>query len=481
MPCHSRFSLVVLILSLVPAQFACAANSAESHPRPPNIIFILADDLGYGDLGCYGQEKIATPHLDRMSAEGTRFTQTYAGSTVCAPSRSVLMTGLHTGHTQVRGNRREVTAATTLQPGTDTIATVLKSAGYHTAHIGKWGLGQPGEQGVVGQPERQGFDYAYGYLNQTHAHNSYPSYLFRNGTKVRLPNTVPDEWPVGAGVSDNKAVFAQDLFMEETMRFLREQSHRAEPFFLYFAPTLPHANNESRPLGLEIPDLGQYQERDWTLAHKAFAAMVTRLDADVGRILDFLRESELDENTLVIFTSDNGPHQERGADPAWFGSSGPLRGIKRDLYEGGIRVPTIARWPGQVPANRVDDSLWYFPDVLPTLAAFARVAPPPALDGVNVRPLLLGQAQPELRNRILYWEFHERQQSQAVRRGPWKAVRPDINGPIELYHLDDDPGESTNLAKARPDVIAQLEPAFRSARAPSPHWPFPLDPAPMNQ
>ena len=475
-----RASLFGLILGVC-FQLLGALSPVEASERPPNIIFILADDLGYGDLGCYGQEKILTPHLDRMSREGTRFTQTYAGATVCAPSRSVLLTGLHTGNTHVRGNRREVTAATTLQPGTPTLATVLKSAGYRTAHIGKWGLGQPGEHGEVGQPERQGFDYAYGYLNQTHAHNSYPSYLFRNGTKVPLPNTVPDEWPVGAGVSDNKAVFAQDLFMAETMQFLQDQSQREEPFFLYFAPTLPHANNESRPFGLEIPDLGEYNQRDWTLAHKAYAAMVSRLDADVGRILDFLHQSGLDENTLVIFTSDNGPHQERGADPEWFNSSGSLRGIKRDLYEGGIRVPTIARWPGHVPADRVDDSPWYFPDVLPTLAALADVTPPPGLDGVNVRPLLLGQAQPELWSRIMYWEFHERQQPQALRQGPWKAVRPDIKGPIELYHLGDDPGETTDLALARPDVLARLEPAFRSARSPSPHWPFPMDPASTGQ
>lgn len=467
----------LLLIALTASALRGVDMSGTNHDLPqPNIIFILADDLGYGDLACYGSEKINTPHLDRMSAEGTRFTQAYSGSTVCAPARSTLMTGLHAGRTHVRGNKRAFIPPVALRPQDITVAEVLKSAGYRTALIGKWGLGELQEHVHTGMPDRQGFDYAYGYLNQTHAHNSYPSHLWRNGVKVPLPNTVPDEWPVGAGVSDNKAVFAQDLFMEEIFAFLDDQQSREEPFFLYFAPTIPHANNEAKPFGLEIPDLGEYEDRDWTHAHKAFAAMVTRLDADVGQILDYLRESGLDENTLVIFTSDNGPHQERGADPAWFRSSGPHRGIKRDLYEGGIRVPMIARWPGHVPAGREDDTPWYFPDVLPTLAAFADVSPPTGLDGINLRPLLLGHPQPELWDRLMYWEFYERKQPQAVRRGNWKAVRPDINGPVELYYLPDDPGEINDLAATRPDIVNELAAAFRTARDPSPYWPFPLDP-----
>ncbi|MGH8021122.1 MAG: arylsulfatase [Opitutaceae bacterium] len=457
-----RFAFV----SLTACVAACMASGAS---QKPNLVFILADDLGYGDLGCFGQEEIATPHLDRMAAEGTRFTQAYAGSTVCAPSRCVLMTGLHTGHATVRANQRPgMTSGYFLDADDITIARILQDAGYATAAIGKWGLGMPGIE-ATGLPERQGFDYFFGYLNQSHAHNSYPSHLFRNTTRVNLPNTVPDEQPNGTGVSDNKAVFAQDLFIDEALRFLR--TPRDEPFFLYFAPTLPHANNESRPFGLEIPNYGFYEGRDWPEAKKAFAAMVSRLDHDVGRILEALRDPGLAENTLVIFSSDNGPHKEGGADPELFNSSGAFQGHKRSLHEGGIRAPTIAWQPGVVPAGRTSDAIWYFPDVLPTFAAAAGVEPPRELDGVNVLPTFHGETQPELSERLLYWEFHERGFARAVRLGPWKAIQKSPDAPLELYNVVKDPGETHDLARAQPAIAQKLGAAMKAAHTPPENTP----------
>ncbi len=459
---RSAFALVCVCAA------ACVACGAS---QKPNLVFILADDLGYGDIGCFGQAEIATPHLDRMAAEGTRFTNAYAGSTVCAPSRGALMTGLHTGHATVRGNRRPgITSGYFLDAGDITVARVLRDAGYATAAIGKWGLGMPGPE-AAGLPERQGFDAFFGYLNQTHAHNSYPSHLFRNATRVDLPNTVPDELPNGVGVSDNKLVFSQDLFIEEALRFLR--APRDEPFFLYFAPTLPHANNESTPLGLEIPNLGFYEGRDWPEAKKAFAAMVSRLDHDVGRILATLRELGLAENTLVIFASDNGPHKEGGADPEFFNSSGPFQGFKRSLHEGGIRVPAIAWQPGAVPAGETSDAVWYFPDVLPTFAAAAGVGAPRGLDGVNVLPTLRGEPQPELEKRLLYWEFHERGFSRAARLGPWKAIQKSPDAALELYDVSKDPGETRDLASAEPAIVQKLAAAMDAARTDAAAWSVP--------
>ncbi|MDQ8181435.1 arylsulfatase [Pelagicoccus sp. SDUM812005] len=465
----------ILNISVAALAFALGAGSSLAATRDkPNVILILVDDLGYGDLGSYGQKKIKTPHLDKLGSEGTRFTSAYAGATVCAPSRGSLMTGLHTGHARIRGNSRTVTPGIFLADEDVTIAEVLKSAGYRTAMIGKWGLGQVGER-AAGLPRRQGFYYSFGYLNQSHAHNSYPSHMWRNESKIHFPNTVPDENELGMGVSDNKEVFSQDVFMEEVLGFLDEQQGSEDPFFLYFAPTLPHANNESRPFGLEIPDYGDYIDKEWTEAHKAYAAMVGRIDSDVGKIMQRLEALEIDQNTLVIFTSDNGPHQERGADPEFFQSSGPFKGIKRDLYEGGIRVPMIVHWPAQVPAGRVDDTPWYFPDVLPTLAAIAGVEAPEGIDGVDVSPLLLGARQAELEERLLYWEFHERNKPQAARRGDWKAVRCCGSGRVELYFLPNDPGETNDLAPLYRELQTQFSRDMLEARTVSPYWPYPLD------
>ena len=320
-------------LASTAAALTPAASTAQPAPRP-NIILILADDLGYGDLGCYGQTRIQTPNLDRMAAEGIRFTSAYAGSTVCAPSRCSLMTGLHTGHARTRGNR---SPDLPLRPEDVTVTEVLKQAGYRTALFGKWSLG---ELGSSGYPTRKGFDEWFGFFSQLHAHNYYPEHLL-DGESA---------WLCRGNMGMQRRDYAPDLFTERALRFLEKQN-RATPFFLHLCYTVPHANNEmgrDTGDGMEVPSYGPYANRPWPQPEKGFAAMITRMDADIGRILAALKRRGLDENTLVIFTSDNGPHREGGHDPRFFESSGPLRGIKRDLYEGGIRVPMIARWPARI-------------------------------------------------------------------------------------------------------------------------------------
>lgn len=444
---------------------SAAISSAVAGPVPPkpNIVLILADDLGYGDLGCYGQERIPTPHLDRLAREGMRFTQFYAGSTVCAPSRNVLMTGQHTGHALVRGN-----AKLALRPGDFTVAHLLRDAGYATALIGKWGLGG---EGTTGTPLRQGFDYFFGYLDQTHAHNYFPTFLVRNDTRVALRNVVPDEGPFGQGVASQRVDYSAQLIADDAIAWLGRQSP-GRPFFLYFAPTLPHANNEARDQGMEIPDLGPFASTDWPESEKAFAAMVARLDADVGRLVAELRRRGLAENTLILFSSDNGPHREGGHDPDFFDSNGPLRGRKRDLYEGGIRVPLIAWWPGPVPQGAVSDHVAYQGDFLATAAALVGVDPPGGLDSASFHRALLGQPQPA--RAPLYWEFYEGGSAQAVRDGRWKAIRsPMFTGPVELFDLAADPGESRDLAAAHPEIVSRLVKIMDASHVPSPHWKVP--------
>jgi arylsulfatase A-like enzyme len=444
---------------LLPA-IAVSAAEARRDGRP-NIIFVLADDLGYGDLGCYGQQKIQTPRLDRMASDGIRFTQCYAGSTVCAPSRSCLMTGQHTGHTRIRGNDR-----IPLRPEDVTVAEVLKTAGYRTALIGKWGLGEPD---TTGAPNKQGFDEFFGYTNQRHAHNYYPTFLWRNGEKVTLPNKVPDEDKEGAGTASERIAYSHDLFTEEALAFL--ERNRNERFFLYLAYTLPHANNEARKRGMEVPDPGPYSGVDWPEQERNKASMITRLDRDVGRVLDKLQELNLDRNTIVFFTSDNGPHKEGGIDPGFFQSSGSLRGIKRDMYEGGIRVPMLVRWPGRIRAGQVSDRAWAFWDFLPTAAALARTKAPDGIDGFSIRPALLGRPQLK-RHRFFYWEFHEGGSKQAVRMGDWKAVRLSPDQPVELYNLARDPAETTNVAPDHPRVVRRITEYLKTARTESEPWPL---------
>ncbi|MDH7603167.1 MAG: arylsulfatase [Armatimonadota bacterium] len=420
------------------------SNTSNSpKPRKPNIIFILADDLGYGDLGCYGQRMIKTPYLDRMAREGVRFTQCYAGSTVCAPSRCALMVGQHTGHCTIRGN-----ALVPLRTDDITVAQILHDAGYTTALIGKWGLGEPG---TTGTPNKKGFDYFFGYLNQKHAHDYYTDHLWRNEELVRIP----------------PGTYSHDLFTKEALEWIRANADR--PFFLYLAYTIPHANNEMGNEGMQVPSDYPYSNEPWPQPQKNHAAMITRMDRDIGRLMNLLWELGIDNDTVVFFSSDNGPHREGGGDPNFFDSNGPLRGIKRDLYEGGIRVPMIVRWPGTVKAGRVSDQVWAFWDFLPTAAEIAGTKPPTGIDGISMLPAILGAKQKN--HEYLYWEFHERGFSQAVRFGDWKAVRLDKDKPIEIYDLKSDIGETRDLAENRPDLVRKAEQIMESARTPSEHWP----------
>jgi arylsulfatase A-like enzyme len=431
-----------------------AVLQAQSSPSKPNIIFIMADDLGYGDLGCYGQKTIRTPHIDRLATEGMRFTQVYAGSTVCAPSRCTLMTGKHQGHALVRGNRSPEVA---LRPEDVTVAEVLKRAGYSTALYGKWGVGGPV---TSGRPNLKGFDDFFGYLSQWHAHTYYPEHLWENEI----------ESFIRGNLGRRQGDYSHDLFTDRALKFLDRQHDK--PFFLYLPYTIPHTNNElgrATGDGMEVPGYGSYAGKDWPNPEKGFAAMIERLDRDVGRILDKLRERGIDENTIVFFTSDNGPHREGGHDPDFFESRGPLRGIKRDLYEGGIRVPTLARWPGKIEPGQVSDQTWAFWDVLPTLAELGGAAAPSDIDGISMLPALLGK--PQRQHEYLYWEFHERGFRQAIRMGDWKGVRLAKGAKIELYDLAKDLGEQDNIAGEHPDVVQKVEHLMQTARTESEEFP----------
>ena len=451
--------------------------------KPPNIIFILADDLGYSDLGCYGQQIIKTPRLDQMAKEGIRFTNFYAGNTVCAPSRSVLMTGQHMGHTHVRGNAGggDMTKQS-LRPEDVTVAEVLKSVGYSTALCGKWGLGDDARGGIQGLPRKQGFDFFYGYLNQRHAHNYYPEFLWRNETKVQLTNVVTANGRKDGGFQGGYATkridYSHDLIAQEAMKFIKDktlaESAEPQPFFLYLALTIPHANNEGTRGtgdGQEVPDYGIYSDKDWSNPDKGQAAMITRMDSDVGRILDLLKELEIEKNTIVMFSSDNGPHNEGGHNPKRFNPGGPLRGMKRALYEGGIRVPMIVRWPGTIQPNTVTDHIGYFGDLMATVGELTGAKLPGDLDSVSFLPTLKGDASSQQKHKYLYWEFYEQGGKQAIRWGKWKAIRtPWLAGKTELYDLTTDIGEQTNIAKQHPDVIEQVEAMMAEAHQPHPNW-----------
>jgi arylsulfatase A-like enzyme len=464
-----RRSWFTLLLALLPA-VACAQSSR------PNIIFILADDLGYGEVGCYGQKLIATPHLDRMATEGMKFTQFYAGSTVCAPSRSVLMTGLHMGHTRVRGNAgRSDMQRQALQAGDVTVARVLRDAGYATGLAGKWGLGLDHD---AGEPRKQGFDSYFGYLSQTHAHNHYPNFLWRNGERVLLENDLTQVGDVeGAGYATKRVAYASDLFFEETNAFL--ERNKARPFFFFLALTTPHGNNErSNQLkeGNEVPDQGIYADRPWNDAQKNHAAMITRMDAGIGGLLAKLKQLGLDENTLVIFSSDNGPHREGGPNyaPEFFQASGPFSGIKRSLTDGGIRVPFIARWPGKIRAGTESKHVGYFGDLMATWAELAGAKPPGNLDSLSLAPTLLSRGT-QAKHDYLYWEFYEMGVSQAVLLGDrWKAIKLRTqDAPIQLYDLATDIGEKTDVAEKNPELVSRAAGIMKSAHVDNEHWKIP--------
>ena len=437
----------------MPAATLAAQTSANR--SKPNLVFILADDLGYGDLGCYGQKRLATPNIDRMAAEGLKFNQAYAGSTVCAPSRCVLMTGKHLGHATVRGNKRPELG---LAEGEETVASLLRKSGYRTAMFGKWGLGGPGTGST---PTRRGFDEFFGYFDQLHAHNFYPEHLWDNENEVFLT----DNWFSG------RKKYAPDLAADRTIEFLRRKHDK--PFVLFVTLTMPHANNElghATGDGMEVPPGSKYLKESWPAPERGFAAMMERIDGYVGRILSTIRDTGLENNTLVMFSSDNGPHREGGHNPDFFGSRGPLRGIKRDLYEGGIRVPFIARWPGRIGPDRTTESIVMFQDVMPTFAELAGMKAPSGIDGRSFASLFRGGSLPA--PQYLYWEFHEAGFSQAVRMGNWKGVRTDVGKPVELYDLASDLGETRDIASSHPDVVKRIEDVMRTARVDNPNFPI---------
>lgn len=458
--------------------------SPKDEPKRPNVIYIVADDLGYGDLGCYGQAVIRTPNIDRLAATGMQFSQHYSGCTVSAPSRSALMTGLHTGHTWIRGNKPADKALSEegqepLPAGTYTLARMFQQAGYATGAFGKWGLGYPGSDG---DPLNQGFDRFYGYNCQSLAHKYYPDHLWDDTARVELANTEAVQ-----------TQYAPDLIHEQALAFI--EANRDKPFFLFLPYVLPHAEllaprdeilagyegrfdevpYDGGTLGGYGPGMNwrAYASQEEPYAH--FAAMITRFDAYVGEVVAKLAELGLTENTLVVFTSDNGPHEEGGANPAYFQSWGPLRGVKRDMYEGGIRVPMIASLPGTIEAGSKSGHVSAFWDVMPTFAELIGTKLPVETDGISFLPTLTGRGE-QPQHEYLYWEFHERGGKIAVRRGDWKAIRQgvsaDPNAPIELYDLSTDLHEDRNVADRHPEIVARMDEIMKTAHTESALFPF---------
>lgn len=466
-----------IILLLIAGNFfySCSIKDEkqiQSEPKP-NIIYLIADDAGYGDLSCYGQKNFNTPNIDRLAAEGMMFTAHYSGSTVCAPSRSSLLTGLHTGHTFIRGNKEvKPEGQYPIPSDIKLLPEYLKEAGYTTGGFGKWGLGYPGSEGA---PENHGFDEWFGYNCQRLAHNYYPEYLWHNGDTVFLHEND----------GGRERVYSFDLIHQKALDFIDQQAENL--FFLFLPYTIPHAE-------LLVPDdsifqhfLGQFPEKPYqgvddgpqfrkgpygsqANPHAAFAAMMVRLDMAVGDILKKIDTLGIGNNTLFIFTSDNGPHLEGGADPDFFNSNGPYRGYKRDLYEGGIRVPMIARWPGKIKPGTSTDLMSAFWDILPTLCAVSGVNPSETLDGLSLLPVLMGKDN-QKKHDYLYWEFYEQDGKQAVRYEKWKGIRQGVkenrNAPIELYDLTEDPGESENIAEEYPEIISIMDSLMNKAHEPS--------------
>jgi len=464
--------IVCCALLVVWASVAIAASStSRSASAKPNVIFILADDLGYGDLGCYGQKNIKTPNLDRLASDGLRFTDAYAGATVCAPSRCVLMTGLHIGHARIRGLRPVYLPGANLEASDITVAKVLNDAGYTTGLIGKWGLGEP-KKFVEGLPLHQGFDSFYGYLTHGEAHNYYPGFLWRNDQREKLPNVVSKDPKYKNLVSEKKIVYSHDVLTAESLKFVRQ--HKNEPFFLYLCFTTPHANNQAEGDGMEVPDHDQYAKENWPSPEKGKAAMISRMDESVGRLMALLKELRIDDNTLVIFSSDNGPPQNEGGRlPEFNDSNGPLRGYKGQMYEGGIRVPFIARWPKHIKPQTTTDAVIAFEDILPTLAKIGDGKVPVEIDGVDFSPTLFGSDQPQLTDRMLYWEYGKYGvYSQGARWKNWKAVRDLATKKTELYDLAADLGETHDRAPDHPDLVTKFNKFFVDARSASTLWPL---------
>ena len=440
----------------------------------PNIIFILADDLGYNEIGAFGQKVIQTPNLDRMAAEGMSFTNFYAGATVCGPSRSVLMTGLHQGHTRIRGNFPQPESPVGAFRDEDlTVSEALKKTGYTNAMIGKWGLGNTGGASA-GLPRNQGFDFFTGFLSHWHAHNHYPDYLWRNEEKISLPNKVITVGDLGGGYSEDGVIYADDFLTDEALKFVAR--HQDKPFFLYWSFILPHANNERNTVlknGTDVPDFGPYAGEVWPDQDKGHAAMVTRMDSYVGRMLDLLKSLGIDDNTLVVFTSDNGPHNESSHNLTRFQPAAPLRGIKRDLTDGGIRVPAIFRWPGKIKPDTKSDHVSYFGDWFATACALAGAPIPPDLDSISLTPTLLGDTANQRNHEFIFWEFHEKGYDQAaLYQGRWKGIRlGSVNKPIALYDLENDINEAHDVAAKHPVIVAKINAYLKTARSEAADWP----------
>lgn len=465
--------------SITLSGLALLCSLSLSAQQKPNIVYILADDLGYGDLSCYGQKHFQTPNIDRLANQGMLFTQHYSGCPVCAPSRSSLMTGLNTGHTPIRGNKSWKDEGQYPLPAQSfTIAEMLKTAGYVTGAFGKWGLGSPGTEG---DPNNQGFDQFYGYNCQSLAHNYYPDHLWDNQNKVILKGN--------SGTQSTE--YAPTLIHQKAIQFI--EMNKDKPFFLFYPTTIPHAElvapeeNMKEFRGKLLPEVAykgaepgseKYRKGSYGSqkeVHAAFAAMVTLLDKQVGEIVDELKKLGLDKNTIIIFSSDNGPHVEGGADPDYFDSNGPLKGYKRDLYEGGMREPMIVSWPGKVAAGTKSDLISAFWDIMPTFADIVDVKAPENIDGISFLPTLLGKSG-QKQHASMYWEFHENNGRQAVRMGDWKLVRYNVSIPeketTELYNLKTDLGETTNVAEQNQQVVSQMLRIMEQSRVPSPIFNF---------
>jgi len=467
-----------VLLSLFMFTILSGCQQKETKDTLPNIVYFIADDLGYGDLSCLGQEKFSTPNIDRLARDGMLFTQHYSGSTVCAPSRSALMTGQHTGHTPIRGNKSvSPEGQWPISDATFTLAELLQQKGYVTGGFGKWGLGGPGTEG---DPVFQGFDVFFGYNCQGKAHNYYPRHLWDNLEKVILHENEGSQ----------EGIYGPNLIHEKALEFI--ETNKEKPFFLFYPNVIPHAELFAPEKYMEmfrgkyLPEK-EYQGYDegpkfrdgpygsQPESHAAFAAMVTLLDNQVGEVIDKIAELGLSENTLVIFTSDNGPHLEGGADPDYFNSNGIYTGYKRDLYEGGIRVPTIAWWPGKIAPNSQTDHLSAFWDVFPTLAELTGQEIQNNVDGISFLPTLLGK-EGQQEHEYLYWEFHEKNGRQAIRKGDWKLVRYDVFSPenttTELYNIAQDPAETRNVAEENQVITEELLHLLEGARTESPVFTF---------
>jgi arylsulfatase A-like enzyme len=453
---------VWLISQVLTLSMATLLLGAEG--EKPNLVYLLLDDAGYGDLSCYGQQKFATPNMDRLAAEGLRFTQHYSGSTVCAPTRCCLMTGVHTGHSYVRGNREVRPEGQSPMPSDIvTLPRLLKQAGYMTGAFGKWGLGAPGSPS---DPAHH-FDVFFGYNCQREAHTYYPKHLWNNFEKVPLDGQT----------------HSADVIMSEALEFVR--ANQEKPFFLFLPVTIPHAAMHATeeylaPFRKKFPQfenkVGRYANTETKNPIAAFAGMMTQVDAHLGQLMQLLDELNLDDRTLVMLSSDNGPHKEGGHDPKFFDSNGPLRGHKRDLYEGGVRAPLIARWPGKIAEGNESAMISAHWDMLPTFCELAGVAVPQLVDGVSLVPELTGQSDKQRQHEYLYWEFYEQGGKRAARFGDWKAVQlnvnKDRNAPIELYFLPEDIGETNNVADDHPEVVARAIKIFADAHTPSEFWSF---------